>query len=157
VSAGRALEPEVVTVWRISAGLWWTVPILAAIAFDVVYLFRDAPLPPGVLTLSALVLATLYITLVPRLRYRFWRWQVVGDALHVERGIVNRVRTLVPLRRVQHLDVSQNLLEREHELGKLIVHTAGTQNHTVTLPGLRHDEAVALRDRLKAYLDADAL
>jgi membrane protein YdbS with pleckstrin-like domain len=151
--AERALEPEVQTVWRIAAGLWWSVFVLAAVTFDVVFLFRDRLLPPGVLTGVTLTLAALYVTLVPRWRYRFWRWSVAQDALFVEYGIVNRVRTLVPLQRVQHLDVSQNLLEREHDLGKLIVHTAGTQNHTVTLPGLRYDEAVALRDRLKRYLD----
>lgn len=151
------LEPSVKTVWRISAGLWWSVFVLAAVSFDVVSLFRDFVLPSGVLSATVLLLAVLYVTYVPRLRYRFWRWSVTGDALHVERGIWNRVRTLVPLRRVQHLDVSQNLLEREHELGKLIVHTAGTENHTVTLPGLNYAEAVALRERLKAYLDTEAL
>ncbi len=151
------LEPSVKTVWRIAAGLWWSVFVLAAVSFDVVSLFRDFVLPSGVLSATFLLLAILYVTYVPRLRYRFWRWSVTGDALHVERGILNRVRTLVPLRRVQHLDVSQNLLEREHELGKLIVHTAGTENHTVTLPGLNYDEAVALRERLKAYLDTEVL
>ncbi len=170
VSSERMLEPEVRSVWRISATLWWLPVVITALVFDVVAIVRriELPLlgldggdptwwPPGVLIASALILSILYVVYVPRLRYRFWRWHVSGDALFVERGIVNRVRTLVPLRRVQHLDVSQNLIERRVDLGKLIVHTAGTQNHTVTLPGLRYDEAVALRERLKAYLDTEAL
>jgi uncharacterized protein len=67
------------------------------------------------------------------------------------------VRPVVPLRRIQHIDVSQNLIEREFELGKLIVHTAGTRGNTVIVPGLRIDEAERLRDRIKHYVLEDTL
>lgn len=153
----QPLHPSVLTVWRIGGGLWWGVLVLAGGAYDVVHLFRPGGLPPGVLTLGVLALAALYLWLVPRLRYRAWRYALLGDELHVERGVINRVKTVVPLLRLQHLDVSQNILEKEFELGKLIVHTAGTRNSTVTVPGLAHTEAEALRDQMKAYVADDAL
>ena len=68
------------------------------------------------------------------------------------RGIINRVTTIVPLRRVQHLDVSQDIIEKEYALGKLIVHTAGTRSSEVILPGLLYHEAERLRDRIKLYI-----
>lgn len=153
----HALHPSVLTIWRIRGGLWWGVFFLAAAAYDVVHLFRDGLLPPGVLSGAVLIVAGLYVWQVPRLRYRAWRYGLVGDELYVERGVLNRVKTVVPLLRLQHLDVSQNILEKEFDLGKLIVHTAGTRNSTVTVPGLAHAEAEALRDQMKAYVADDAL
>ena len=84
----------------------------------------------------------------------FWSWQPRSK---LERGIWNRVRTVVPLRRIQHLDVSQDVLERNFDLGKLIVHTAGTRSSDVVLPGLRYEEAERLRDTVKHYITEDAV
>ncbi len=151
------LHPSILTVWRISGGLWWAVFVLAAGAWDVVSLFRPRALPPFIPTALVLIVAVLYLWLVPRLRYRVWRYALLGDELYVERGVFNRVRTIVPLPRLQHLDVTQNLLEREFDLGKLVVHTAGTRNSTVTVPGLMQNEAEALRDYMKAYVSDDTL
>jgi uncharacterized protein len=63
----------------------------------------------------------------------------------------------VPLRRIQHLDVSQDILEREFGLGKLIVHTAGLRSSDVVLPGLQHEVAERLREEMKHYILEDAL
>ncbi len=151
------LHPSVRTVWRIGSGLWWGLLVLGAAAYDVVHLFRDGWLPTGVPTLTALLLAALYLWAVPRLRYRAWGYALFDDELHVARGVLNHVRTVVPLVRLQHIDVSQNILEKEFDLGKLIVHTAGTRHSTVTVPGLPHTVAEGLRDRMKAYVADDAL
>lgn len=93
----------------------------------------------------------------PRLWYRFWRYSLRGEELYLVRGIFNRVSTVVPLRRIQHLDVSQDIIEREFDLGKLIVHTAGTKSSDVVLPGLAFAEAERLRDELKHFILEDTL
>ena len=46
--------------------------------------------------------------------------------------------TNVPRSRVQHTDVSQGPLERNHGLGTLVVYTAGTDHAKVELGGLDH-------------------
>lgn len=112
-------------------------------------------MPPGLLTGGFLALGVLASVIVPRLRYRFWRYVLTSEELYLERGIFNLVRTIVPLRRVQHLDVSQSLLEREFGLGKLIVHTAGSRSGDVVLPGLRNEDAERLRDHVKRYILED--
>ncbi len=114
-------------------------------------------LPPGVISILALLLSAGICVGIPRLRYRFWRYALRSEELFLERGIFNRVRTVVPLRRIQHLDVSQDLIEREFEVGKLIVHTAGTRSSDVTLPGLNIAEANRLRDEVKHYILEDAV
>ena len=150
----KPLHPSIRTVWRISLGVFWGLIIVAVAVLDVFQFLGngDGWLPTGLRTLAAIIIGTAVVVAVPSLRYRFWRYELREDELFLRRGIWNRVYTVVPLRRIQHLDVSQNVLEREFSLGKLIVHTAGTQSSNVVVPGLEMDEAEHLRDTLKHYI-----
>ncbi len=39
---------------------------------------------------------------------------------------------------------------RRYGLGKLVIHTAGTRNAVVEIPGLEYDDAARIRDQLMA-------
>ena len=153
------LAPAIRTVWTIKFAAWSALALLLVFVYDLTHFLGDDAswLPPGVLTVAVLLGGVLVSLLIPRLRYRYWRYDLKPEELYLERGILNRVRTIVPLRRIQHLDVSQNLLEREFELGKLIVHTAGSRSSDVVVPGLRFEEAEQLRDTVKHYILEDAV
>lgn len=154
----RPLEPAVRTVWRIKAGLFWSVAFVATAIAEIASLVSTSDsLPFGLLMALVFAFGAGWTIIHPALRYRFWRFDLRPDELYLERGIFNRVRTIVPLRRVQHLDVSQDVLEREFDLGKLIVHTAGARSSEVVLPGLNYEEAQRLRDTLKSYILEDAV
>lgn len=155
----RPLAAEVKTVWRIKLGLFWLLTFGAASTYEIFAYFRDNDswLPSGAAALLVLTAGLTMTIVLPNLRYRFWRFDLRPEELYLERGVLNRVRTVVPLRRIQHLDVSQDIIEREFDLGKLIVHTAGSRSSEVVLPGLRYDEAQALRDELKHYVLEDAV
>lgn len=155
----RKLDPAIKKIWTVKYGLYTAAAVLAAAVYELPALFTggDRALPTGALTLGLLTVGLAATLLVPRLRYRFWAFALDTDELLLERGVWKRVYTVVPLRRIQHLDVSRNLLEREFDLGRLIVYTAGTQGNRVVLPGLRYDEAERLRDTLKHYILDDAL
>ena len=154
----QPLDPAIKTVWTIKLALGWGVVVLGVLAYDVTQLFDpERWLPFGVLPGAMLVLGLALAFGLPRLRYRFWRFALRPEELYLERGVWNRVRTIVPLRRIQHLDVSQDLFERNYDLGKLIVHTAGTRSSNVVLPGLRYEEAERLRDEVKHYITEDAV
>lgn len=155
----KPLHPSIRTVWRIKLGLTWALITAVAFVYELFQFFGSADgwIPTGTRTGAALVIAALVVVFVPSLRYRFWRYELRDDELFVQRGILNRVRTVVPLRRIQHLDVSQDILEKEFDLGKLIVHTAGSRSSDVVVPGLDIREAEELRDRLKHFILEDAL
>ncbi len=143
----------------IKSGIAALLIILAAGVYDLATALtgNGGVLPAGVVSFVILVLAITMAIGVPRLRYKFWRYSLQDEELFLERGIFNRVKTVVPLRRIQHLDVSQDIIEREFSLGKLIVHTAGTRSSDVVLPGLNIDEANRLRDVVKDYIIEDAV
>ena len=147
------LDPSIRKIWAIKIAGMATVFLVVALFYDLVGLFGgDHLLPPGVATGLVLVFGGGAALGWPRLKYRAWRFDLRAEELYLERGVLNRVRTIVPLRRIQHLDVSQDLLEREFSLGKLIVHTAGTRSADVAVPGLRYEEAERLRDTVRRYL-----
>jgi len=155
----RTLHPSAKSVWMIKYALFTAVVVLAIGAYEITQLFStaDRMLPVGTYTGTVLTVGALITIGIPLLRYKYWRFTLMDEELFLERGIFNRVRTVVPLRRIQHLDVSQDVLEREFDLGKLIVHTAGTRSADVVVPGLAYAEAEQFRDDLRNYITEDAL
>lgn len=155
----KPLHPSIRTVWRVKLAIVWGLITLGLGVYEILQFFSDAPgsIPTGTRTMAALIVAVTIVVIIPSLRYRFWRYELREDELYLQRGILNRVNTIVPLRRIQHLDVSQDVLEREFELGKLIVHTAGSRSSDVVVPGLHISEAEHLRDTLKFYILEDTL
>ena len=152
------LHPDVVKVWRIKQGLAAGLILLGALIYDVTNIFDESrAIPLFLLSGAVLMFGIAFLVFIPRLRYRFWRYALRTDELYLCYGVINRVRTIVPLMRIQHLDVSQDVVEREFDLGKLIVHTAGTRSSTVIVPGLELDLAERLRDDMKAFIIDEAL
>ena len=155
----RSLEPAIKTIWILKFAFFSGSLLIAVILFEVYSAVagKDIFLPTGMYSGIVFLLGGALTLVIPRLRYKHWRFDLRPEELYLERGILNRVRTIVPLRRIQHLDVSQNILEREYNLSKLIVHTAGSRSSDVVLPGLLMQEAERLRDDVKRYILEDAV
>jgi len=152
------LAPNIKIVWRAKIALFWIIVLIIALLLDVTGIAKEGrTVPFGVISGTAVLLGTLSTILFPSLRYRFWRYELRPEELALTRGIWNRVHTIVPLRRIQHLDVSQDIIERSYGLGRLIVHTAGTRSNDVVLPGLDFEEAERLRSEVKNYINEYAV
>jgi hypothetical protein len=93
----------------------------------------------------------------PEIAYRHASYKVDAQGIEIRRGVFWRTITSVPRSRVQHTDVSQGPLERTHELGTLVVYTAGTDHARVDLPGLTHARALRIREHLLPKGEADAI
>lgn len=154
----RSLDPSVRTIWTIKMAAFSVFLFLPALFYDLTHLFSpDSWLPFGVLSGTVLVGGVLYCVAWPRLRYRAWGFLLRPEEIYLEHGVLKHVRTIVPLRRVQHVDVSQDLIEREFALGRLVVHTAGSRSSDVVIPGLPLSEAEAIRDKIKRFILEDPL
>ena len=55
---------------------------------------------------------------------------------------------VVPFNRIQHCELSQGPLEKNYNLAKLNVFTAGGQSSDLKLPGLKKEEAANIKDFL---------
>ena len=161
VAAGepiRSLDPSIRTVWLIKMAAVSVFLFLPVLFYDLTHLFSpDAWIPFGVLSGTVLVGAILYCVAWPRLRYQAWGFALRPEEICMEHGVLHHVRTVVPLRRIQHVDVSQDLIEREFALGRLVVHTAGSRSSDVVIPGLPLSEAESIRDKIKRFILEDPL
>ncbi len=154
----RSLDASIQAVWRIKLAGLSLFLLLPVLFYDLTFLFSPDPwLPFGVLSGTGLVVGTAFTLLWPRLRYRSWGFALWPEELYREHGVITHVRTVVPLRRIQHVDVSQDLLEREFALGRLVVHTAGSRSSDVVIPGLPLPEAERIRDEIKRFILEDPL
>ncbi len=81
--------------------------------------------------------------------YQVWQFELQGDALYLERGVVTFIETAVPFVRVQHVDTQFGPIERALGLSSVVVYTAGSRNADVRIPGLTPDRARELQDTLR--------
>lgn len=88
-------------------------------------------------------------------RHRRIGWKLDGEGFATRRGGLWRSETLVPVSRVQHLDLERGPLERQLGLATLVVHTAGTRLAAVKLPLLALEDAEALRTHLARQVETD--
>jgi membrane protein YdbS with pleckstrin-like domain len=140
------LHPRVRLLWIGRAVL--TATILAGASLGIQRFVDPAWLPGWTPAAVFVGFATLGVVLAV-LRYRVWRFEVRGDSLYLERGVLTRVRTVVPFVRIQHVDTSRSPVERLIGLASTVVYTAGSRGADVSVPGLGPDDADDLRERLK--------
>lgn len=106
----------------------------------------------GVFLVPALIVSALLIFGLPGRRYRSRGYRLGADELRVVKGVWFHSDITVPLGRVQHIDVGQGPIERANGLAKLVLHTAGTDNAAVSLEGLAHEDATAMRDEVREVM-----
>lgn len=119
-----------------------------------------AGLPATPLVIGMVVAATTIAWLGqwwPALAYRYASYRLGSRALEIRRGVLWRRVIDVPRSRIQHSDVSQGPIERQHGLGTLSVYTAGTSHALVRLHGLEHQRALAIREHLMQADEDDVI
>jgi hypothetical protein len=142
-------------VMRIHAAALSLLLLLAGAGAEAV-LRNETALPRGFVVLPILLVALWLVFIAPARRFRSWGYRMDAEELQVARGLWTQWHTVVPLDRVQHLDIAQGPLERSFGVSRLIVHTAGTLHSQVTLPGLTRPVAEAMRDEIRARLRQEA-
>jgi uncharacterized protein len=148
------VDPAYTSVLRVSIALSWLPVALAATLVDALVMPQiDGPY--GLLTTTAWLLAVIAVVVFPARRYAHIGYALGEDDLRVARGFLFRTDTIVPFVRVQHIDVGQGPVERRYGLSHLVVHTSGTHNSTVTLPGLPADQAAAMRETIRRHIRSD--
>ena len=146
------LHPNYVKVVRLGTLLFVLPFAIGALAMEIA-----GVLPRGAFLVPVLLLAIWLIVRAPLRRYHARGYQMGGDRLRVVRGLLFQSDTVVPFGRVQHIDVHQGPIERAYGLGTLVLHTAGNHNSSVSLPGLAHGDALAMREEIRAHVKRETM
>ena len=141
------LDPRHIIVSRIGSAIFMLFFVVGAGILEFAQL-----LSPGTILIPVTLLAVYYAWVVPARKYNRWGYHISADRLRIIRGYLFYSDTIVPFSRIQHIDVEQGPLQRPYGLATLQVHTAGNHNSTITLPGLKHADAIAMRETIRAHI-----
>lgn len=145
------LERGYLGVLRIrSVFLWLTLSAIAAAADAGVHWRYGIPF--GFLGGIAFGWGVITVVFLVPGRWRRWGYAFTDRELHVASGWLTRRHTVVPVSRVQHIDVSQGPLERSAGVATLCLHTAGTEQNLVILPGIKRQRAEEIRDVIRSRI-----
>jgi hypothetical protein len=147
------VEPGYRHVLRVRALVFWLPLLIAASVADLVLLLATPFY--GLPSIVVAFLSATAIFVVPSRRYQRLGYALHPTLLQVVRGWLFHADTIVPLVRVQHIDVTRGPLDKMFGTANLVVHTAGTHNSIVVLPGLAPDRASEIRDEIRRHIRSD--
>lgn len=155
----QPLDPRVVGLWRVTGAIAFGVLLLGMLLGVVIVQISRPELGP-LMICAWIALALLCSWLIywrpPRL-YRSWGYRIDGKVIETRSGLLFQITRLLPLSRLQHVDLQRGPIERGFGLASLVLHTAGTHEAHITIPGLDVAEAERLRDHLVAIGGDDAV
>jgi uncharacterized protein len=149
----QRVEPGYRHALRVGAALFWIPFLIGALVLDRLILV-ETPFA-GILPIVVALVGFSGVVYAPERIYRRLGYALDSRLLRVVRGWLFHTDTIVPFVRVQHIDVMRGPLDKIFGTARLVVHTAGTHNSVVTLPGLAPQRAIEIRDAIRAEIRAD--
>ena len=138
----RTLAPEARSLWMLTA-------LGQAVVLFIVAGMLGARFVPDGLRIPVIALAAVagvvHVVVIPRLRWRHWRYEVREHEIDLQRGALTVRRTLVPMSRVQHVDTRRTVVSEIFGLAAVVFHTAAGANE---IPALSEADAAEIRDRI---------
>jgi uncharacterized protein len=139
----QRLPAAALVYWRVSLGLWALLAVLIAAGLE--QPADEAGISGWVLVTVAAVGGVVVTAVVPRVRWRRWRYEIRENEIDLRTGLWTVRRTLVPIRRVQHVDTEAGVLQNMFGLASVSFHTAAGATE---IPALTREEAEAVRGRV---------
>ncbi|PKR77465.1 hypothetical protein CEY16_12120 [Halalkalibacillus sediminis] len=149
----QRIAKDAIKAWKTAAILWMLIPWLVTIGGYIISYFVDFPYwIPTVALIVTIILTVVSIFIIPKLRWRRWRYELFDQEIYIQHGILIVSRTLVPMIRVQHVDTKQGPILKMFNLASLTISTAAT---THEIPALLEEEAAELRDQISDLARVD--
>ncbi|MBC6111497.1 PH domain-containing protein [Pedobacter fastidiosus] len=96
---------------------------------------------------------TLILFLLFRASFKKRGYAVRAHDVIYKSGIIAETTTIVPLNRIQHIELNEGIFSRIYNLGSLQIFTAGGQTGHLHIAGIPIDVAQGIRDLLLKKLD----
>ena len=142
---------------RSAIGLWVAESVVSSIVLGiaaaaiVVFVPSEPGTPLPTLRWLAPVVVLLYAAVAigvrPWFKHRVYRWEVTADAVFTRTGWLSQTWTLVPISRIQTVDVTRGVLQQLFGLSTVAVLTASSEG-TVRIWHLEADVAQRVAEDL---------
>ena len=120
---------------------WRTQAVLVAVVASIMVMSTVS----GLWGLAVLVVGVPAALVAPMVLWRRWRYEIRAEEIDLRHGLFTVRRTLVPIRRVQHVDTESGPLQSLFELATVSFHTAAG---STKIPGLLQSQAEDIRRRV---------
>ena len=150
-SPKHKLSKSAIRAWRISTMLFMLFLFLIPLALWLNSYFGSGGMSLwmiGSFTFILIVFTALAVFFIPEIRWRRWAYEVDEHEVDLQSGIIIVTRTLVPVKRVQHVDTRQGPILRSYGLADVTISTAAT---THRIPALDEEMADQVRDRISKF------
>jgi uncharacterized protein len=148
----QRVSPKLATMRILEAA---ALAVLTAIAAIVLAWLAPVPGWLGPVGLLAAALGGALGSVLLVRNARSWGYAERAEDIYVTRGVMFRRLAVVPYGRMQFVDVTAGPVARFFGVAEVHLHTANPDTN-LRIPGLVHDEAIRLRDRLTALGDSSA-
>ena len=144
------LPRSAIGLWTVESAISTVILWLGAGAF---LLFVPAsaggpvPVLRWVLPIAAGLHTIIAVGIRPWVKHRVYRWEITAEAAYTRTGWLTQTWTLVPISRIQTVDVTRGVLQQMFGLATVAVLTASSQG-TVRIWHLEHGMAQRVADDL---------
>ncbi|RBY93838.1 hypothetical protein DQ244_00140 [Blastococcus sp. TBT05-19] len=144
------LPRSAIGLWTVESAISTVILWLGAGAF---LLFVPAsaggpvPVLRWVLPIAAALHTVVAVGIRPWVKHRVYRWEITAEAAYTRTGWLTQTWTLVPISRIQTVDVTRGVLQQMFGLATVAVLTASSQG-TVRIWHLEHGMAQRVADDL---------
>lgn len=140
------IDERAVKVWRLTA---FVINCILFIIYGALFYFLEnfqKMISLHIVLLASLISLTVFtVFILPKLRWQRWRYIIHEQEINLQHGVLVTKKTLVPMIRVQHVDVRQGPFLRYYGLAAVEITTAAT---THEIPAIAYEEAERLRNQL---------
>lgn len=144
------VAPSAIGLWTVEMVLRSLVLMIPALAASI-FVPESAPrwlvVGTDILPWALAALLVALTLVVPRYKYAVHRWEVTVDGIYTLTGWLSRTWVLVPISRIQTVDVTRGPLQRMFGLASVSVRTASAHG-SVEIHQLEHYTAAQVADDL---------
>ncbi|CAM4188017.1 PH domain-containing protein [Paenibacillus alkaliterrae] len=149
----KRLHRDYIKVYRISGLISHAVFLAFISVYFVFAVMWDWTLIPGWIALSIFIITfVLFTWIIPQLKYTRFQYELFDDELEIQSGLIFLSNVLVPMVRVQHVELESGPLMRKYDLAGISIVTAAT---THRISGLKQAEAQLLKRRIGILAKVD--
>ena len=148
----KRISPKAIKLWRIreyiNAGIW----LIIGAAVGISSIFMDF-IPWWIFLIPAAIVIYIIIVhawIITKLRYKYFRYQVLEDEIHIHSGIWFKSEVAVPLYRVQNIDTTVGPIMKRMNLKGISLQTSAEK---LFIPELETDKADQLRQDVRALIN----
>lgn len=150
----KRISPKAIKLWRIreyiNAGVW----LIISLAIGIATIFFDF-IPWWIFLIPiaiAVYIVIVHAWIIPKLRYKYFRYQVLEDEIRIHSGIWFKSELAVPLYRVQNIDTTVGPIMKRMKLKGISLQTSAEKLY---IPELETAKADQLRQDIREFINRD--